>query len=111
MSLSSFSICSVSLPSSSPYFTTSHTEIYLRYRYHEYDWVGKAGDYVTETPGTIHTLYMGEGSEVIFDVMGSIEFYNEDNTLREIMDGFSFWRMYEEHCEKKGVEPNKGLWY
>ena len=80
-------------------------------RYHEYDWVGKPGDYVTETPGTIHTLYMGEGSEVIFDVMGSIEFYNEDNTLREIMDGFSFWRMYEDHCEEKGVEPNKGLWY
>jgi 2,4'-dihydroxyacetophenone dioxygenase len=54
---------------------------------------------------------MGEGSEVIFDVTGSIEFYNEDNTLREIMDGFSFWRMYEDHCQEKGIEPNKGLWY
>ena len=79
--------------------------------YHEYDWVGKPGDYVTEVPGTIHTLYMGEQSEVMFNVVGSIEFYNDDNTLREIMDGFSFWRMYEEHCEKKGVKPNKGLWY
>jgi hypothetical protein len=54
---------------------------------------------------------MGENSEVIFDVMGSIEFFNDDNTLREIMDGFSFWRMYEEHCEKLGKKPNLNLWY
>jgi 2,4'-dihydroxyacetophenone dioxygenase len=71
---------------------------------------------------------MGENSEVMFNVVGSIEFYNEDNTLREIMDGFSFWRMYEEHCvslnlsgyleyllirtqEKNGVKPNMNLWY
>ena len=47
----------------------------------------------------------------MFNVVGSIEFYNDDNTLREIMDGFSFWRMYEEHCEKKGVKPNLKLWY
>jgi 2,4'-dihydroxyacetophenone dioxygenase len=54
---------------------------------------------------------MGENSEVIFDVMGSIEFFNDDNTLRETMDGFSFWRMYEEHCEKHGKKPNEKLWY
>jgi 2,4'-dihydroxyacetophenone dioxygenase len=82
-----------------------------KWGYHEYDWVGKPGDYVTEVPGTIHTLYMGEQSEVHFTVMGSIEFYNDDNTLREVMDGFSFWRMYEEHCKKIGKEPNTGLWY
>ncbi|KAJ9611418.1 hypothetical protein H2200_004602 [Cladophialophora chaetospira] len=79
--------------------------------YHEYAWRGKPGDYVTEVPGTIHTLFMGENSEVMFNVVGSIEFYNDDNTLREIMDGFSFWRMYEEHCEREGLKPNMGLWY
>lgn len=78
---------------------------------YRYKWVAKPGDYVTEVPGTIHTLYMGEGSEVLFNVVGSIEFFNEDNTLREIMDGFSFWRMYVEHCEKLGKKPNKSLWY
>lgn len=76
-----------------------------------YNWTAKPGDYVTEVPGTIHTLYMGAGSEVLFNVVGSIEFFNEDNTLREIMDGFSFWRMYVEHCEKNGITPNKKLWY
>lgn len=54
---------------------------------------------------------MGANSHVVFDVLGSIEFFNEDNTLREIMDGFSFWRMYVEHCEKKGIKPNEKLWY
>ncbi|KXT18456.1 hypothetical protein AC579_8191 [Pseudocercospora musae] len=57
---------------------------------HRHRGEGKPGDYITEMPGTIHTLYMGENSEVIFDVTGSIEFFNDDNTLRETMDGFSF---------------------
>ncbi|CAK4024358.1 Hypothetical predicted protein [Lecanosticta acicola] len=79
--------------------------------YHEYSWKGKPGDYITEMPGTIHTLWMGEGSEVLFDVTGSIEFFNDDNTLRETMDGFSFWRLYVEHCEKHKEKANMGLWY
>ena len=54
---------------------------------------------------------MGENAEVLFDVMGSIEFFNEDNSLREIMDGFSFWRMYVEHCASRGITPNEKLWY
>ncbi|KIX08472.1 uncharacterized protein Z518_03128 [Rhinocladiella mackenziei CBS 650.93] len=79
--------------------------------YYEYGWKAQPGDYITETPGTIHTLWMSEESEILFTVMGSIEFFNDDNTLREIMDGFSFWRMYIEHCEKHGLEPNEKLWY
>ena len=79
-----------------------------RYRY---SWTGKPGDYVTEMPGTIHTLWLGENSEVIYDVTGSIEFFHDDNTLREIMDGFSFWRLYEEHCKKHNLKVNTGLWY
>ena len=54
---------------------------------------------------------MGEQSEILFDVTGSIEFFNDDNTLRETMDGFSFWRMYVEHCERESIAPNTGLWY
>ena len=54
---------------------------------------------------------MGAGSEILFDVTGSIEFFNDDSTLRETMDGFSFWRMYEEHCANNGTKPNPALWY
>lgn len=76
-----------------------------------YPWRAKAGDYVNENPGTIHTLWMGEDAEVLFNVTGSIEFFNSDGELREIMDLFSFWRMYVEHCQEKGVQPNEKLWY
>ncbi len=39
---------------------------------------------------------MGAGSEVMFGVTGSIEFFHEANTLREIMDSLSVWRVYRE---------------
>lgn len=76
-----------------------------------YNWTAKAGDYIVENPGSIHTLYMGARSEIVVTVFGSIEFFNDDNAPREIMDGFSFWRLYLEHCEKNGISPNKRLWY
>ena len=37
---------------------------------------------------------MGVDIEVIFTVDGSIEIFEDDGTMREIMDLFSFWRMY-----------------
>jgi 2,4'-dihydroxyacetophenone dioxygenase len=48
------------------------------------------GDYVVENPGTIQTFRMGEGAKVAFTVNGSIEYLNDDDSLREIMDVFSF---------------------
>ncbi len=54
---------------------------------------------------------MGEGAEVLFNVTGSIEFFNNDGELREIMDLFSFWRMYVEHCKDKGLQVNEKLWF
>src|SRR5262249_40059239 len=50
--------------------------------YFEYDWVSRKGDYVVENPGTIHTLRMGEGAKVVYSVSGSIEFFNDDDSLR-----------------------------
>ncbi len=76
-----------------------------------YQWVAKEGDYIVENPGTIHTLYMKANTEVLFTVGGSIEFFEPDNSLREIMDLFSFWRMYLEHCEQNAVPVNQDLWY
>lgn len=76
-----------------------------------YDWVAGPGDYVVENPGTIHTLFMGAGSEVVFTITGSLEFFNDDDSLRETMDIFTFSKMYYDHCEEKGIEPNEKLWY
>ena len=50
---------------------------------------------VVEVQGTTYTLFMGENTEVIFDVMEFVDIYSRDRPLRETMDVFSFWRMYE----------------
>ncbi|KAF9762895.1 hypothetical protein IL306_003288 [Fusarium sp. DS 682] len=71
------------------------------WRYKEYDWVAGPGDYVVENPGTIHTLFMGAGAEVVFTITGSLEFFNDDDSLRETMDIFSFAELYHDHCEEK----------
>ena len=76
-----------------------------------YDWTAGPGDYVVENPGTIHTLFMGAGAEVVFTVTGSIKFLNDDDSLRETMDLFSYAKLYYDHCKKQGIEPNAGLWY
>ncbi|ENH74704.1 hypothetical protein FOC1_g10003485 [Fusarium oxysporum f. sp. cubense race 1] len=81
------------------------------WRYKEYGWVAGPGDYVVENPGTIHTLFMGAGAEVVFTITGSLEFFNDDDSLRETMDIFSFAELYYDHCKEKGVEPNEKLWY
>lgn len=54
---------------------------------------------------------MGAGAEVIFTVTGSLEFFNDDDSLRETMDIFSFAKLYYDHCESKGLKPNEGLWF
>jgi hypothetical protein len=54
---------------------------------------------------------MGAGSEVVFTITGSLEFFNDDDSLRETMDIFTFSKMYYDHCEEKGIEPNEKLWY
>jgi hypothetical protein len=46
-----------------------------------YSCTANAGDFIVEDPGTIHTLYMGAGSGIVFTVFGSIEFFNDDGTL------------------------------
>jgi 2,4'-dihydroxyacetophenone dioxygenase len=79
--------------------------------YFEYDWVARPGDYVVENPGTIHTLRMGEGAKVTYSVTGSIEFFNDDDSLRNTMDVFSLIDLYVKHCEKTAQAVDKRLFY
>jgi 2,4'-dihydroxyacetophenone dioxygenase len=79
--------------------------------YFEYDWVARPGDYVVENPGTIHTLRMGEGAKVAFTVNGSIEYLNDDDSLRDTMDLFSFIDLYVKHCQETGRPVDERLFY
>jgi hypothetical protein len=54
---------------------------------------------------------MGKGAEVVFTISGSLEFFNDDDTLKNTMDIFSYAHLYYEHCRKQGLKPNDGLWF
>lgn len=79
--------------------------------YYRYDWIARPGDYVVENPGTIHTLHMGKDAEVIFTVSGSLEYFHDDDSLKNTMDLFSYAHLYYEHCREKGIKPNDGIWF
>lgn len=82
-----------------------------QWEYFEYDWIAKPGDYVRENPGTIHTLHIFENSEIVFTVDGSIEFLNDDDTLNNTMDVWSFVHLYVEYCKAKGLDVNERIFY
>ena len=77
--------------------------------YFEYDWNACKGDYVVENPGTIHTLRMGDDAQVVYTVNGSIEFFNDDDSLRNTMDVFSLIDLYVSHCQRTGVSVDSRL--
>lgn len=81
------------------------------WEYYEYDWVATPGDYVRENPGTIHTLHVMENTEIVFTVDGSIEFLNDDDTLNNTMDVWSFVHLYAEFCKENGIELNQRIFY
>ena len=79
--------------------------------YFEYDWCARPGDYVVENPGTIHTLRMGHGAKVTYSVSASIEFFDDDDSLRNTMDVFSFIDLYVEHRKRIGQPVDGRLFY
>jgi 2,4'-dihydroxyacetophenone dioxygenase len=82
------------------------------WRYLEYDWVARAGSYVQESPGAIHTLVSDDpnGMKAIFWLNGSIEFFDDNDNLIETLDVFWFINHYVSYCREHGVPINKKLW-
>jgi 2,4'-dihydroxyacetophenone dioxygenase len=76
-----------------------------------YDWVARPGDWVCENPGTIHTLSVEDNTDIVFTITGSIEFLNDDDSLKFALDVFSFAKMYYDHCKEKSIKPNGALWH
>ncbi len=79
--------------------------------YREYDWVARVGDYVHESPGTIHTLYTDnpEGFTTYFVLNGCIEYFDENSNLLDTQDTFWFINHYVRHCEANGLPINEAL--
>jgi len=79
------------------------------WRYLEYTWVARPGSYVQESPGAIHTLVSDEGMKTVFWLNGSLEFYDDNDGLLEIMDVFWFIDHYVSYCNKHGLKLNPKL--
>jgi 2,4'-dihydroxyacetophenone dioxygenase len=79
------------------------------WRYLEYDWVARAGSYVQESPGAIHTLVSDEGMKTMFWLNGSLEFYDEHDTLLETLDVFWMMDHYLSYCREHGIKVNEKL--
>jgi 2,4'-dihydroxyacetophenone dioxygenase len=50
-------------------------------------------------------------TDIVFTITGSIEFLNDDDSLKFTLDVFSFAQMYYDHCKEKGIKPNDTLWH
>ncbi|MEI9852127.1 MAG: 2,4'-dihydroxyacetophenone dioxygenase family protein [Sphingomonas sp.] len=81
-------------------------------RYLEYDWVATPGDFLTETPGTAHTLVTDnpEGMKALFWMQGANEFYDENGVLVETLDVWWFMNHYESYCKENSLPINKQLY-
>src|SRR5215471_7227562 len=81
------------------------------WRYREYDWVARAGSYVHESPGVIHTLVSDDpnGMKTMFWLNGSIEFFDDNDNLLETLDVFWFMDHYLTYCRGRGIPINKKL--
>ena len=74
--------------------------------YREYDWVARAGSFVFEPPGHIHTLYVhpSEGRMlVLFHVYGPLVYLDENNNAVGYTDVFTELEIYKQHCLEQGL--------
>jgi len=82
------------------------------FRYLEYPWVCRAGEFITEMPGAAHTLVTDDpsGMKALFWMQGANEFYDADGNFVETLDVWWFMNHYESYCEEQGLPINKALY-
>ena len=77
------------------------------WRYKESDFVNRAGSYLYEPPGSIHTLYVPadntEVSETLTVVYGRTEYIGEGGEVIAVSDTASNLAMFYESCEAAGI--------
>ena len=72
----------------------------------------KAGEFITETPGTAHTLVTDDpnGMKALFHMQGANEFFDEHGNHVETLDVWWFMNHYETYCRENNIPINKQLY-
>lgn len=76
------------------------------WRYLEHDWVARAGDYIFEPPGEVHTLVVEEGVEqmvTFFNVQGALIYCDEQGNAVGYDDVHTKIALARAHFERVGL--------
>ena len=74
--------------------------------YREHDWLARAGSYVYEPAGHIHTLFVDETvgrMTAIFHTYGPVVYVDEQGNATDYDDVFTRLDRYAKHCRKAGL--------
>lgn len=75
--------------------------------YKEHEWLAKEGDFVWETPGSVHTLMTSDDYDenlVFYIVFGALEFLDEEGKTIVNFDWKAAAATQYAACEEQGVE-------
>ena len=74
--------------------------------YREHDWVARAGSFVYEPAGHIHTLYIHPEQghmTAVFHIFGPLVYVTADGVAEDYEDVFVRIERYAAHCRKVGL--------
>lgn len=82
------------------------------WHYLEHDYVNRAGSYLYEPPGSVHTLVVLPGeetTETLSVVYGETEYFDGDGTVVSRSNAATNLRNYYEACEAAGLPRPEGI--
>jgi 2,4'-dihydroxyacetophenone dioxygenase len=83
------------------------------WHYREYDWIARAGDFIYEPPGSVHTLMVPqdatEPTEVIFHIEKALIVLDDAGNEMLSQDGPTIDAMYRHALESRGIRYPEGL--
>jgi 2,4'-dihydroxyacetophenone dioxygenase len=83
-----------------------------QWKYEGRDWIAKPGTFIFEPPGDIHTLItLDEEVISLFILGGSLQYFDEDNTIIGQDDIYTVLKKYKDYCHDMGIEALDDLIY
>jgi quercetin dioxygenase-like cupin family protein len=81
--------------------------------YLEYDWTARAGDYMHEPAGSVHTLAVPEGAPgpvtIQFVIDKGLDFLDDDGNVVHVENAQTITQLYLDTLDAAGVERPAGI--